>query len=227
MSSVQLGTPSDPCPSALPYLNSIIVSIGVDVWSHPRSCHVRAANGFDLGDTPELGLVQELCKSGGKGTSPPHHYCIHRLITSPTQKKRYSPPPPRSAIRKNKGSLQSLENPLLACSLKLKKKNCQSWLSFASLGQEELQKTPRAITFGSPESTYSETAASIIEGCLAAIWESGPQFLVALAPSPRHSESSHRHNKMRDPCKHISLQRCKSHSSEAPADSGPSDRSCR
>lgn len=42
------------------YLAGACKAIGVDIWCDSRSCHIGAADGFDFGDDPEFGIVQEL-----------------------------------------------------------------------------------------------------------------------------------------------------------------------
>lgn len=39
------------------YLAGAGKAVGVDIWGDSGSCHIGTANGFDLGDDPEFGIV--------------------------------------------------------------------------------------------------------------------------------------------------------------------------
>ena len=52
--------PPPPALELVSYLGRAGKAIGVDVRRDAGSCHVGAANGFDLGDDPEFGIIQEL-----------------------------------------------------------------------------------------------------------------------------------------------------------------------
>lgn len=49
-----------PAIEVVRYLVGAGKAIGVDIWGDSWSCHIGTANGFDLGDDPEFGIVQEL-----------------------------------------------------------------------------------------------------------------------------------------------------------------------
>lgn len=54
------GRAPSPATAVLSYLVGAGKAVGVDIRGDSGSGHVGAANGFDLGDDPELGIVQEL-----------------------------------------------------------------------------------------------------------------------------------------------------------------------
>lgn len=54
------GRAPSPAAVVLSYLVGAGKAVGVDIRGDSGSGHVGAANGFDLGDDPELGIVQEL-----------------------------------------------------------------------------------------------------------------------------------------------------------------------
>lgn len=61
-SAAQACPPLARCPptTVTPHLGA--VAIGIGIGGHSRSGHVGTADGFDFGDAPELGFVQELSR---------------------------------------------------------------------------------------------------------------------------------------------------------------------